>query len=99
VLQLRIAYRLHAAVGDRLAEGARQQPAHHFVLDLLGKARPHHLRRHLPRPEAGNLGLAAELVGDAAGLRGDEVGGDLDLDGFFDGGKILIIKKHYRLAF
>src|SRR5205823_9308005 len=35
-----------------------------------------------------------ELGGDAFGFVGEEVGGDLDLDGFFDGGEIFVVQKH-----
>src|SRR5437867_687493 len=86
VLQLRIADRLDAFVGDGVAETTRQQPAHHFFLNLLGKTRPHDARRHLARTETGKLGVTGELRGHTLGFVGDQISGDLYFHGFFYGG-------------
>src|ERR1043165_7833200 len=63
-------------------------------LGVLGGGGGGRRRRHFPRPEAGNLGLPPELGGDALGFVGEEVGRDLDLDGFADWGKIFVVQQH-----
>src|SRR5438067_650406 len=90
VLQLRIADRLHTFVRDRVAEAARQQTAHHFVLDLFCEARPDDAHRNFAGTEAGQCRLTAELRRDKLRFVGTQIGGDLPLYGIFDGGKILV---------
>ena len=85
VLQLRIADRLDAFFGDRIAEAARQQPVHDFVLDLLREPRADDAGRHLAGTKAGQLRLAREFGGHTLRLVGDQISGDLDFNGFLDG--------------
>ena len=88
MLELRIADWLQALPGNRVLEADRKETAHHLFLDFLGETRPHDVGGHLSLAEARQICLTAELGRDAAGFVRDPVGGNLDLDGFADWGKI-----------